>query len=224
MARIGRFVAVLLLGLGLGLVGVVLAPPALACSCAGAETDAGYAARADAVFVGELVSRDVREPSLSGLDPAVLTFDVTAVYQGEVAQRQQVVTPVDGASCGLELSGSGPFLVFARAPADSFQHDPPVGDGQLLADLCGGSRPVSAGPPDPMLGAPTAAAPGSDLAHGTAVAGSGDAGVTSAVDGTIEVGHTSVPLGTFLAGSVAAVAAGALLRRWRRSRRAAHTP
>ncbi len=213
MARLGMFVAVLLLGAGLGMVGVVLAPPALACSCAGAETDAGYAARADAVFVGELVSRDVRDPWFSSVDHAVLTFDVTAVYQGEVFERQQVVTSPSGNTCGLELSGSGPFLLFSRNPENPFAHDVVARGGQLVADLCGGSRPVSADPPDHTLGTPTAA-----------VAGSGDAGATSIADGVVEVGETSVPLGTLLAGSVAAVAAGALLRRWRRSKRAAHTP
>jgi len=145
---------VVLLGLGFSLTGAALAQPALACSCAGVEDDAGYAGRADAVFTGRLVDRAEQSGGIgSSTDPATLTFEVFAVYKGEVSQPQQVVTAVSGASCGLELSGEGPHLIFART--NTFDHDPPAADGQLRADLCGGSRPLAAGEPDVVLGAPS---------------------------------------------------------------------
>jgi hypothetical protein len=57
-------------------------------------------------------------------------FDVVRVYKGDVRAQQAVVTAREGASCGLEIAGNGPFLVFALSR----------GDGLLTANLCGGTR------------------------------------------------------------------------------------
>jgi hypothetical protein len=142
VSRFLRACAALLLGLGAGALLVVgAASPASACSCAigaasqRAEADA-LLADADAVFTGRLVGR--QDPisflgaSGSG-DLATLTFAVSRVYKGDVAPRQQVRTAQSGASCGLELSGEGPFLLFAQRDAAS--------GGILLASLCGGATP-----------------------------------------------------------------------------------
>lgn len=112
----------LLATLLLVLAGWVLAPSASACSCAGG-TPTELALRADAVFSGRLVSREVL-----GGDTALHVFAVDTVYAGEVAARQGVVSAASGASCGLELTGEGPFLVFATRE-----------DGRLAAGLCGGT-------------------------------------------------------------------------------------
>jgi integrase len=82
--------------------GLVLlaAGPAAACSCAIPGSDAKRAARADAVFVGELVGTTV-DPLTWGreawgrpyLPPAVYIFEVSRVYKGAVSQRQEIVTP-----------------------------------------------------------------------------------------------------------------------------------
>jgi hypothetical protein len=112
----------LLATLLLVLAGWVLAPPASACSCAGG-TPTELALRADAVFSGRLVSREVL-----GGDTALHVFAVDTVHVGEVAARQGVVSAASGASCGLELTGEGPFLVFATRE-----------DGRLAAGLCGGT-------------------------------------------------------------------------------------
>ncbi|MGI8691854.1 MAG: hypothetical protein ACR2JK_03000 [Geodermatophilaceae bacterium] len=96
-----------------------------------------------AVFTGLLVKRDESGGS------AVVTFDVAAVYKGEVVRLQQVETAADSATCGLSLPGPGPHLVFARTASE------PAADGiPLRADLCGGSRPLSDGEPDAGLGTP----------------------------------------------------------------------
>ncbi|MGI8791726.1 MAG: hypothetical protein ACR2H3_00850, partial [Acidimicrobiales bacterium] len=52
---------------------------------------------------------------ISSADPERFVFDVQDVFKGEVTSRQTVVTPRSGASCGLEISGPGPYLVFAFA-------------------------------------------------------------------------------------------------------------
>ncbi|MGY1635864.1 hypothetical protein ACI78V_04330 [Geodermatophilus sp. SYSU D00742] len=110
--------------------GWVLAAPATACSCTGAPL-ARQVDRADAVFTGRLVSREVRG-GWSTPDPALHVFSVEAVWKGSVAAEQGVVSAASGASCGLELAGEGPFLVLATGSAD-------LDGGQLSADLCGGT-------------------------------------------------------------------------------------
>lgn len=155
-----RRTAMVLIGLVLAVgLQVGYAGPAAACSCAGPVTDVTAADRADAIFTGVLLDRRVADSfGFSGADPAVFTFEVDGVYRGQVAATQSIVTARDGATCGLELSGAGPFLVFARTEA--FPHDPDAEPGVLRADLCGGSRPLSGGSPDPVLGQPSVPAPG----------------------------------------------------------------
>lgn len=164
-----RLWLVMLTVVGLQTTAGVLAPSALACSCAGPSSDSRSVTRADAVFVGELVVREELSGSWGsiGARSAVFTFDVSDVYKGEVREHQSVVTARDGAACGLELRGPGPHLVFARneTPDDDSPDDHPV----LLADLCGGSRPLTDGAPDASLGDPHAPTPGSrpDVADGS---------------------------------------------------------
>jgi hypothetical protein len=135
----------LLLGALTGALVVVGAPPAQACSCAGGTT-AEFTERADAVFTGRLVSRDEPDrPVISSADPALHVFAVDAVAKGAVSERQEVLSPLSGASCGLELTGDGPVAVFATRTADSYLSSPGPGleDGQYYANLCGGSAPLT---------------------------------------------------------------------------------
>jgi hypothetical protein len=104
------------------LVSWVPAPVAWACGCTGG-TPTEHALRADAVFSGRLVSREV-----VGGDTALHVFAVDTVHVGDVSARQGVLSPASGASCGLELAGEGPFLVFASRE-----------DGRLTAGRCGGT-------------------------------------------------------------------------------------
>ncbi|QXG77585.1 hypothetical protein KUM42_08850 [Modestobacter sp. L9-4] len=135
-----RRLLVLLLGGLLVLTGWVLAPAASACSCAPATT-AEQLARADVVFTGTLVSRELLRPdpvTSRSDDPVVHVFAVDTVLKGAAGARQTVVSAASSASCGLGLSGDGPFLVLATAPSD----DP---TGQLTAGLCSGTGPVPPG-------------------------------------------------------------------------------
>ena len=122
-----RAITGLLATLLLVLAGWVPVPAASACSCTGG-TPAEHALRADAVFSGRLVSREIL-----GGDTALHVFAVGTVHAGDVSARQGVVSPASGASCGLELAGEGPFLVFATRE-----------DGRLAAGLCGGTTAWSA--------------------------------------------------------------------------------
>ncbi len=136
---------------GLLLLAAVLVLPiraerAWACSCAG-FTDAEAFDVSGAVFLGELVER--REPTVVGSSAADvrLVFAVERVFKGEVHATQSVVTAAFGASCGLEITGPGPHLVFGRPRGTSTEVD---------ADLCGGTRTLAADPVPEAFGAGTA--------------------------------------------------------------------
>ncbi|GAA5129225.1 hypothetical protein [Haloechinothrix salitolerans] len=127
---IGAVLATTALAGLLQLVTTLGAAPALACTCA-PMTDAEFADSADVIFAGTLLDR--REPdqggTVSSTDPVTLTFAVSEVYKGQVGTMTQVRTARSGASCGLEIDGEGPFLVFTQ-----------FGKKGLTASLCGGTR------------------------------------------------------------------------------------
>lgn len=140
LARLGLVVAIMAGSL------VLAASPAAACSC-GPASDAEYFDWADVVFTGELVDYSfVEDPDGDGIsssaDPAVWTFEVIEVWKGDAAPTQPVLSPVSGASCGLEIPKTGTFHVFATHtdPNDWLGFRP----GNLQASLCGGTRAVSA--------------------------------------------------------------------------------
>ncbi len=125
-----RFAIPLLLWALLTAAGLPGARPAAACSCAGIPSAAQAFASADAVFSGRLISREVHHPNwplISSSDPAVHVFAVDEVFKGVVHEEQGVVSADSGASCGLELSGEGPFVVYATES-----------DGGYRAGLCDG--------------------------------------------------------------------------------------
>lgn len=112
-----RPAVVLLLGALLGAVGIWAAAPAQACDCSGGTT-AESAEWADAVFTGRLVDSRDGAPGRWGNVPTVLVFAVDTVVKGEVLERQEIVTSSDSGSCGVFLSGSGPFAVFGTRADD----------------------------------------------------------------------------------------------------------
>jgi hypothetical protein len=117
---------------------------AWACTCATFD-DADAYARADAVFVGEVVDYEFDaegRSAFSTADPAVWTFAVSEVFKGDVDETQQIVSEVSGASCGLEIPHSGEYVVFAQRDGYDFA----VEDGAYYAGLCGGTRSTTEGP------------------------------------------------------------------------------
>lgn len=155
-----RIRLVLLLLALLGGFQIGAASPARACSCVSNPDETQYAEWADAIFVGDVVgyAPPPERAVMSSLDPAIWTFEVSAVYQGDVAAMQDVVSPVSGASCGLELPHSGTFLVYATSAW--YRDDVKVGGPVLYAGLCAGTRPIAEGPVPAALGAPRPPATG----------------------------------------------------------------
>ena len=152
--------------------GLFVASPAAACSCVGGTTQ-HFLDRADAVFTGRLVSRE--EPSgpiVSSADPAVHLFAVESVFKGSVQDRQVVVSPMSGATCGLELAGAGPFVVFATRSTDlGGESFTTLTEDQYAAFLCDGTASwtpaldaelvaLAGPPPGPASAAPAAPLPG----------------------------------------------------------------
>jgi hypothetical protein len=115
-------------------------PPAHACSCAGFDDQQAYD-HADVVFTGTIES--VVDPdSGDSRAPRAYTFAVDEVQKGDAAPRQVVRSEQWGASCGLELTGTGPFVVFAETTV--YDGSPiELGRNELYAGSCGGTRPIS---------------------------------------------------------------------------------
>jgi len=171
-------VGVFVLG-AVGAVSVGFAPSAGACSCA-SPTDAEALAQADAAFTGSLVDMvaDAEGAVFSSSDPERFVFEVETVFKGEVTSRQTVVTPRGGESCGLEISGPGPYLVFAF---DDSELTSGAGAGELYSHLCSGTRALAEGDvPISFTSAPPASANDtpSDPGPESATAVEGDGGIT----------------------------------------------
>jgi len=168
-----------------------------ACSCVGVSDEEAFA-HADSVFTGEVVEELAPGNPLASADPKRLILEVSEVFKGQASARQSIVTARGGSSCGLELTGSGPFVVFARIKSNGITKG--AVDGELYADLCGGTR-EQAGTPIPA-GLATGSPP---TAGASPIGGTGDDGP---------------PLGLFAVGGgviVAITVAGFTLRRRLRS-------
>ena len=170
MPRHRRFLSLwvttgLVIGVGGAVFGLGGAGVAQACSCVGFTDDEAFEA-ADVVFVGSVV--DVDDPGMvdSSLDPKRYTVEVSDVYKGEASARQDVVTAVEGASCGADLGG-GPWLVFGRAVVDgqeSVDGEPDARTGDVRTSLCSGNRAVAVDVVPASFGSPRApAAPDTTL-------------------------------------------------------------
>ncbi len=152
LARLG-----LCLAIAGGAVPTLGVGPANACSCSG-RSDAEAFSDAGAVFTGKLIGREAPNEGAamqSSADPVFYTFAVDRIYksyQGRIANPQRVQSVVDGASCGLELRGDGPFVIFTSCTCRS--------STVPSAGLCGGTREVRAGEKLPFgRGQAPAAAP-----------------------------------------------------------------
>jgi hypothetical protein len=90
-------------------VSLALAADAFACSCIQPNLVRDLP-RADGAFVGTVLERRVERQT------AIYLFRVEQVYKGEIENRVEVVTPADGASCGLEVAvGQRTGLLLTRA-------------------------------------------------------------------------------------------------------------
>jgi len=79
------------------LLSLVLTAEAYACSCRPVDLQRDLPV-ADGAIIGAVLERSVTGSTVTYL------FRVEQVYKGEIENRVEVVTPVGGAACGLELA------------------------------------------------------------------------------------------------------------------------
>lgn len=123
--------ALLTSGLAIGLLPVLGADPAYACSCI-AASDRKLYRQADVVFKGK-VTRVQYPPNYQNdpnASPIIYTMSATRDYKGRVRPTMKVRTPGNEALCGVSL-GRGPYIVFGERDKN----------GRLTMNLCGGTRP-----------------------------------------------------------------------------------
>jgi len=178
---------------------VLTATPSFACSCAGAGT-AEYVDGADAVFTGTVTDKEPppQRAVMSSGDPVTYTFDVERWFKGEQGDPVQVMSPMSGASCGLEGVRAGQrYVVFTTESRR----------GDLWASLCGGTAPWSA---DLEAEVTAAAGPGAVAPPSAAPAGAGTPDVAGAESSRTGAGPEE-PEGGALAVPVAAASGLALV-------------
>jgi len=138
--------------------------PAAACSCAMREPSEAFEL-SDVVFVGEI--EEIDRPKLSSFreQEARYIFSVETVYKGDAYERQSVATHSQGATCGMEISGPGRFLMFATTTANG---GPAPDDGEVASSLCSGNMLIDSNSQAegfgdgyaPLAGASPAGSPG----------------------------------------------------------------
>jgi hypothetical protein len=88
--------------------------PAYACSCVSPPDPATALADASAVFVGTVLSTEVRDgPVMSSGDPVRVTFDVAQVWKGPTETPLVVITARDSATCGFGFQPGAEYIVYA---------------------------------------------------------------------------------------------------------------
>ena len=142
MSRASRCTSAVFAGLLLVLAGSWAVPaPAYACGCIYDSDDPVLVERAEVIFTGTVIGERTLGYNRT------YTFAVTKVYKGSAYAEQRVQTASQNSACGLNLNGSGPFLVLAGyAPS-----------GVVLANSCGGT---TAGPAPAELGPGSLPRPG----------------------------------------------------------------
>lgn len=137
--------AVLVSALTVTLVPVLGASPAFACKCVVSSDRQNYD-RADVVFkakLGKVTPRTREEDQVSGSSGSrVFEFVPGRADKGKVTTPQRVSTPLSSATCGVQLSGQGPFVVYAyKRSADDRQQDGRSAP-KLAISSCRGTREI----------------------------------------------------------------------------------
>ncbi len=127
--------AVMVSALGFTLVPVLGANPAYACSCIQSNEQENLE-RADVVFKGTM---DDVEATNDQFGERVFVFTPSKTYKGKTSKPQYVSTAGNSAACGVDLTGGGPFLVFANKSDDADSK------ADLSTSLCSGTREIKAG-------------------------------------------------------------------------------
>lgn len=83
---------------------------------------------ADAIFIGKAIAVPERQPSAQVFSSEVTTFEVSAVFRGNVPARLDVLS---AGECGYEFHAGGEYLVFARQHRDGFS-----------TGICSGNEPM----------------------------------------------------------------------------------
>lgn len=99
----------------------------VACSCIEPPPALVRAEACTAVFVGRVVSEELRG------DTRIYTFEVSELFKGSLPSRLLISTHRDGATCGSKFTKENQYLVFCRG-------DVPT---SLTTGLCSANREVT---------------------------------------------------------------------------------
>ncbi len=143
--------AVLAVGVAAALTPALGVGPAHACSCSSsgkaAEEQRRDFDRADVIFKATVEKRVERHniyprPEGEVMSQGTTTYYFTpiTIYKGKAKTPQPVDEPGAGSSCGLGLTGQGPYLIFAFRPKLTDGKKAP--SGKLHIAVCSGVRKI----------------------------------------------------------------------------------
>lgn len=126
--------------LAVGLVVLLPASPAAACSCAAPTplTEGGLD-EYDTVFTGEIT----RNEADGDMIRRELEITVDEVFQGDVSATAQVVTHAQTSACGIEARLATEALFLTNRASDLSIADGFAEPGELVVMACGGERDVA---------------------------------------------------------------------------------
>src|SRR5262249_15981578 len=107
-----------------------------ACSCIASGPPCQAYWQADAVFVGQVKAKEIKEEitiapngeRLRSLDAEVrATFTITEAFRGVAGKEVEIITTASGAACGYHFEVGGVYIVYA--------YEFPKGGGKLHTNI-----------------------------------------------------------------------------------------
>src|SRR5215475_3464587 len=127
-----------------------LCSDSFACSCAGNGPPCQAFWQADAVFVGQVKSKELKarfEKGRNGEEMRVLgggevrvTFTITDAFRGAPGKEVDIFTNDSSAACGYGFNNGGVYIVYAT--------EYPKGSGKLHTSICSRTQKYSESSPD----------------------------------------------------------------------------
>jgi Tissue inhibitor of metalloproteinase len=120
-----------------------------ACSCVAQGPPCQAYWQADAVFVGQVEAKEIKEEILKTptgeeirrTDAEVrVTFTITEAFRGVTRKEVDIFTTTGGGSCGYNFEMDGVYIVYA--------YEYPKGGGKLQTDICTRTQKYSEHIPD----------------------------------------------------------------------------
>ncbi|MGH9937166.1 MAG: carboxypeptidase regulatory-like domain-containing protein [Blastocatellia bacterium] len=134
----------------------------IACTCMVTGPPCQEYWQADAVFVGRVKAKELKEVRVFGAEVRV-TFTITEAFRGTLGKEVDIFTNNNSAACGYGFDRGGTYLVYAN--------EYPKGGGKLHTGICTRTQRYSESSPDIAYAKSLAKAPAGAVISGVVTHG-----------------------------------------------------